>query len=93
VGALVHVETDADGVLLRSHGFLVDAVEDEEVGVVEDVVVDAEGHPTALVVSCGWFGRRRETVSVDDVAVIYPRLRRMRVRRRSARADGAARRR
>jgi hypothetical protein len=79
----------AEELLRHSHGFLVDAP-DEEVGVVDDVVVDAQGHPTALLVSCGWFGRRREAVPVADVDEIYPRLRRIQVRRQAA-ADGATR--
>src|SRR5687768_11166893 len=76
---LVHIDPEA--LLLQSHGFLVDAVPDEPVGVVDDVLLDEHGHPHALVVSSGWFARRTLIVPVDDVDEIYPRSRRLRLRR------------
>ncbi len=79
---------DPEAVLASSHGFLVDAVPDQHVGVVDDVLLDGEGLPHALVVACGWFGRRRVTVPVADVEAIWPRERRLRLRlRRSARVE------
>jgi hypothetical protein len=75
---------DAEARLLQSHGYLVDAIPDEAVGVVEDVLVDEHGHPSALVVSAGWFGRRRLTVPVDEIDEICPGDRRLRVRRSAA---------
>jgi hypothetical protein len=75
---------DPEALLLQSHGFLVDAVPDETVGVVEDVIADEHGHPAALVVSAGWFGRRRLTVPVAEVDEICPGSRRIRVRRSAA---------
>jgi hypothetical protein len=75
---------DPEGLLRQSHGFLVDALGDEPVGVVDDVVVDDDGLPVALVVSHGWFGRQRRTISVEDVAEILPRDRRLRLRRTAA---------
>jgi hypothetical protein len=75
---------DAETLLLQSHGFLVDAIPDEAVGVVDDVIVDEDGHPSALVVSAGWFGRRRLTVPVAEVDEICPGDRRLRIRRSAA---------
>ena len=71
---------DPEALLLQSHGFLVDAIPDEPIGVVDDVLVDEQGRAQALVVRSGWFGRRRFTVSVDDVAEISPGSRRLRLR-------------
>ena len=78
---------DPEALLLQCHGFLVDAIPDDPVGVVEDVLVDEQGHPTALVVSAGWFGRRRLTVPVADIDEICSGDRRLRVRRSSAALD------
>jgi hypothetical protein len=75
---------DPEGLLRQSHGFLVDALGDEPAGVVDEVVVDDDGVPVALVVLQGWFGRQRRTISVDDVAEILPRDRRLRLRRTAA---------
>jgi hypothetical protein len=75
------MQLDPDALLLQSHGFLVDAIPDERVGVVDDVLVDEDGHARALVVASGWFGRRRLVVPVEDVAEICPRERRLRLRR------------
>jgi hypothetical protein len=82
---LVHIDPEA--LLLQSHGFLVDAIPDEPVGVVEDVLVDEDGHPRALVVSSGWFGRRRLIVPVSDVVEIYPGDRRLRLQRAATSLD------
>lgn len=78
---------DPELLLLESHGFLVDALHDEPVGVVDEVVVDQEGRPEALVVAAGWFGRRRFIVPVEDVDEIDPRGRRVRLRRRGVAID------
>ena len=72
---------DPEGLLLKSHGFLVDEIPDHPVGVVDDVLVDEHGHPEALVVASGWFGRRRLRVPIVDVAEICAGDRRLRLRR------------
>jgi hypothetical protein len=82
---VVHIDPEA--LLLQSHGFLVDAIPDEPVGVVDDVLVDENGRPRALVVSSGWFGRRRLVVPAEDVAEICPRDRRLRLRRAASAFD------
>ena len=63
---------------------LVDAMPAEPIGVLDEVVVDRDGRPTELVVACGWFGRRRCSVGVDEVHDIEPENRRVRVRRSAA---------
>jgi hypothetical protein len=70
--------------LADSHGYLVDAMPDEPVGIVDDVVLDAEGTPVALIVSCGRFGRQQCSIPVADVHDVRPRERRLRVRRAPA---------
>jgi hypothetical protein len=70
--------------LLQSEGYLVDAMPAEPIGVLDEVVVDRDGRPTELVVACGWFGRRRCSVGVDEVHDIEPENRRVRVRRSAA---------
>ncbi|MGH3319816.1 MAG: PRC-barrel domain-containing protein [Streptosporangiaceae bacterium] len=67
--------------LAASHGFLVDDEADRPVGVVDDVLVNEDdGSAIALVVVCGWSGRRRLAVPVDDVVTILPGKRRLVVR-------------
>ncbi len=64
--------------LRNAHGFLADTVSGEAVGVVEDVDADPQsGEVLALVVCCGWFGRRRFTVPVDEIVEIRPAERRL----------------
>jgi hypothetical protein len=67
--------------LLEVEGYLVDAMPDEPVGVVDEVIVDDDGRPVALVVACGWFGRRDCRIDVEDIHDICPESRRLRVRR------------
>jgi sporulation protein YlmC with PRC-barrel domain len=58
--------------LNHCHGFLVNTLSGEEVGVVDEVETDPQtGDATTLIVSSGWFGRRRLAVPVDDVETIY----------------------
>jgi hypothetical protein len=71
---------DPLSLLADSHGYLVDAMPDEPVGIVDDVVLDAEGTPVALLVSCGRFGRQQCSIPVADVHDVRPRDRRLRVR-------------
>jgi hypothetical protein len=59
--------------LRHCHGFLVNTLLGEEVGVVDDVEADPQtGEATTLIVCRGWLGRHRMVVSVDDVETIYP---------------------
>jgi hypothetical protein len=75
---------DPLSLLADSHGYLVDAMPDEPVGIVDDVVLGAGGTPVALVVSCGRFGRRQELIPVDAVHDVRPRERRLRLWRTPA---------
>jgi sporulation protein YlmC with PRC-barrel domain len=67
-----------DPYLRTSHGFLVDTTQGSEVGVVDEVVVDpATGRVVQLAVCGGWFGRRRRTITVEQVEGIDPLARRL----------------
>jgi hypothetical protein len=61
--------------LAQCEGFLVDLGE-APLGVVDELVV-AEGEAVALVVSTGWFGRKRLVVPVEEVERIVPEERRI----------------
>jgi hypothetical protein len=50
---------DPEQVLADAEGFLVDETGGRELGVVDRVEVGADGVVSALIVSRGWFGRRR----------------------------------
>ena len=75
---------DPLSLLADSHGYLVDAMPDEPVGIVDDVVLESDGTPIALVVSCGLFGRRQELIPVGAVHDVRPRERRLRLWRAPA---------
>lgn len=65
--------------LAQCEGFLVD-VGDAPLGVVDEVVRAGgpeESKPMALVVSSGWFGRKRFVVPVEEVERIVPEERRI----------------
>ena len=65
-----------DTYLRSAHGFLVDTTAGREVGVVDEVVIDAStGVVVALEVCSGWFGRRRTVIPVADVREVSPALR------------------
>jgi hypothetical protein len=74
--------------LEHTHGFLVDN-DDGEVGVVEDVEL-AGGQPTALVVACGWLGRRRIRVPAAAVHAIDADARTILIDTATARHDADA---
>lgn len=65
--------------LAQCEGFLVD-VGDAPLGVVDELVVSAgpeQPEAVALVVSTGWFGRRRLVIPVEQVERIVPEERRI----------------
>jgi len=65
--------------LAQCEGFLVD-VGDAPLGVVDELVVSAgpeQPEAVALVVSTGWFGRRRLVIPVEEVERIVPEERRI----------------
>ncbi len=64
-------------VLARCAYFLVDGECGGDRGVVGQVLLDAENHPTALVVLQGW--RRRVVVPVGEIVEISPGERRLTV--------------
>lgn len=70
---VVRIET----ILRGSHGFLVDDEGAVEVGVVDDVLVDDEGHVLEIAVCGGWFGRRRWTFNLGEIVAVSPALRRI----------------
>jgi hypothetical protein len=74
------VPPDRDALLRQCIGFLVDSV-DAEVGVVDDVVATPDGgRVAALVVACGWGGRRLLEVPADAVSAVLPEERRIVIR-------------
>lgn len=63
--------------LRHCHGFRVD-IPRGRLGIVEDVLYGAEhDRPSALAVRGGFFGRRLELVSVEDVDTVDPRHKRI----------------
>lgn len=65
--------------LAQCEGFLVD-LGDAPLGVVDEIVVAGQpeqAEAVALVISTGWFGRRRLVVPVEDVERIVPEERRI----------------
>lgn len=64
--------------LAQCEGFLVD-VGDTPLGVVDELVTAGPEQPeaVALVVSTGWFGRRRLVVPVEEIERIVPEERRI----------------
>jgi hypothetical protein len=64
--------------LRHCHGFLADSLAGDHVGVVEEVETDPQtGDTSTLIVGCGWFGRRRLVIPVDDVDIVLPSDRRL----------------
>lgn len=66
--------------LAHCHGFLVDTLADEPVGVVDDLRVDpSTGAAASLEISSpvGWFRNRRFLFAAEDVRVILPLERRL----------------
>ena len=64
--------------LANSLGFLVDDDGGQPVGVVEEIQMDFEGHPRALVVVQGW-GRRSIVIPIEAIVEIAPTDRRLTV--------------
>lgn len=65
--------------LAQSHGFLVD-VGEVPLGVVDEIVLAGragQAEAVALVVSTGWFGRKRLVVPAEEVERIIPQERRV----------------
>ena len=73
--------THFERLLLEAEDYLVDAMPDEPIGVVRVVVVQGNGRPTELVVSCGWLGRYVCRITVKEVHDVSPVDRRIRVHR------------
>jgi hypothetical protein len=65
-------ELDPDHLLRRCEGFLVDASDGRQLGVVEHVETDDDGRVSALVVATGWFGRRHLRVDPGAVVRLVP---------------------
>ena len=63
---------DAAYWLANCHGFLVNAPK-TDVGVVDDVILDANGHAEALLVRAGGFRGRDLRLAVEDIVEIVPR--------------------
>jgi sporulation protein YlmC with PRC-barrel domain len=88
---MLSMSTDLEYWLANCHDFLVDSEEGEEIGVVDDVELEQDsGHPIALIVACGWFGRKVSPIPVENVRAIIPDEKRVVVRDFEAR-NGAAR--
>jgi hypothetical protein len=74
-------DIDPERLLAECEGFLVDGVDGGEIGVVAEVeTAGAAGHVSALIVVCGWFGRRRLRVEVGAIEAVVPGERRIVVR-------------
>jgi hypothetical protein len=69
--ALDAAPMNADYWLAHCHGFLVNAPV-VDVGVVDDVILDAYGHAEALLVRAGGFRGRDLLLAVDDIVEIVP---------------------
>jgi hypothetical protein len=79
--------------LRSSHDFLVDSVDGRQIGVVDEVELDADtGRVRAIDVCGGWFGRRRWTIPVEAIVAVYPGLRRLAVSREAVERAEARRR-
>jgi hypothetical protein len=70
---------DPDDILAQAHGFLVDD-ESGPIGVVDEVRLEEADREAAIIVACGWFGRRCVTLRSRDVDEIFPAERRLVVR-------------
>jgi hypothetical protein len=69
---------DPERVLAECEDFLVDGRDGRQIGVVDRVERSgAAGGASALVVSAGWFGRRRLRVDAQAVEALVPEERRM----------------
>jgi hypothetical protein len=71
---------DPEQILAESEGFVVDATDGSEVGVVAGVEFDPEGELSALVVSAGWLDRHRFRIEAEAIETILPGERRIVVR-------------
>lgn len=64
---------DRERLLAECEDFLVDGRDGTELGVVEGVERSApDGAVSALIVSAGWFGRRRLRVDAQAIEAILP---------------------
>jgi uncharacterized protein YrrD len=63
--------------LRSAHGFLVDATDGREIGVVDDVIEEPATGRVRLEVRGGWFGRRRTVIDARDVQQVSPASRRI----------------
>jgi hypothetical protein len=83
---------DPEQLLAECEEFVVDGRDGRQIGVVERVETsDATGDVSGLLVSAGWFGRRRFRIDAQAVEALVPAERRLIVdesRVASARADG-----
>jgi hypothetical protein len=83
---------DPERLLAECEEFLVDGRDGRQIGVVERVETSvATGEASALLISAGWFGRRRLRVDAQAVEALVPAERRVIVdesRVTSAHADG-----
>jgi hypothetical protein len=71
-------DIDPEDLLARCDGFLVDGRDGSEIGIVEEVETSGPAsRVSALIVSSGWFGRRRYRLDADDVAAVIPAERRI----------------
>jgi hypothetical protein len=67
---------DPERLLLECEGYLVDGRDGRQIGVV-DRVEASEGIASTLIVSAGWFGRRRLRVDARAVEALVPGQRRV----------------
>lgn len=71
-------EIDPERLLTECEGFLVDGSGGGEIGVVDRVEISrSTGVASALLVSAGWFGRRRLRVDADAIEALIPAERRV----------------
>lgn len=65
--------TDPEQLLAECEEFLVDGRDGREIGVVDRVETSpVTGAASTLLVSAGWFGRRRFRIDADAVEVVLP---------------------
>jgi hypothetical protein len=69
---------DPERVLAECEDFVVDGRDGRQIGVIDRVErSEAAGGALALLVSAGWFGRRRLRVDAQAIEVLMPEERRM----------------
>jgi len=72
---------DPEQVLQECEDFVVDSIDNRQLGIVDAVETDEEtGFVSALLMAAGWFGRRHFRVAAEAIELIAPDTKRIVVR-------------